>query len=157
MGIPLTIYSLYQLQGAGCRHHLLLRVEQPAFSNADAGEYDHAVVVAEEKRRALLQTYERDVLPLECTAAHAASLAGELQASPAGEEMLEGRAGTHVDLWVAETRFGPPWVVMGAAEDEDAFWRQVEADDDLSSLGPVRPAVKRRAFFLAEAAGGTLT
>lgn len=154
MGIPLTIFSLHRLRGAGCEHHLLLRVEQPAFSNADAGEYDHAVEIAEEKRRALLRNYERDVLPLECAAAHQASLAGELQARPVGEEMLEGRGGSYLELWVAETRLGPPWVVMGTAEDEDAFWREVEADADLASLGALRPAVRRRAFFLAEDAGG---
>ena len=47
-------------------------------------------------------------------------------------------------------RHGAPWVVMGTAADEDAFWREVGADEDLSSLHPIRPAVRRRAFFVVE-------
>ena len=151
MGIPLTIFSLHRLrnQDAGCLHHLLLRVEQPAFSNADAGEYDHAVRIADGKRRVLIRTYE-DMLAGECAAPHEVSLVGELQAWPAGDELIDGRGGCDVDVWVAETRFGHPWVVMGTAESEEAFWRAVEADEDLARLRPVRPALRYRAFFLAE-------
>ncbi|HEX8692725.1 MAG TPA: hypothetical protein VF746_09915 [Longimicrobium sp.] len=151
MGIPLAIFSLHRLRSerAGCLHHLLLRVEQPAFSNADAGEYDHAVEVAEGKRRALIRAYE-ERLAGACAAPHEVSLVGELQSWPAGDELIDGRGGCDVDVWVAETRYGHPWVVMGTAESEEAFWREVEADDDLAGLGPVRPAVRHRAFFLAE-------
>jgi hypothetical protein len=152
MGIPLTVFTLHRLQneGAGCVHDLLLRVEQPAFSNADQGAYDHAVEVADGKRSALIRVYESEVLAGECAAPHAVSLVGELQSSPTGDELSTDRGGFYVDLWVAETRFGSPWVVMGTAEDEAAFWRAVEADEVLSSLGGVRPAVQRRAYFLAE-------
>ena len=54
MGIPLTIFSLYRLDGDGgaCPHHLLLRVRQAGFSNADEGEYAHAAAAAEQARRA---------------------------------------------------------------------------------------------------------
>jgi hypothetical protein len=151
MGIPLTVFSLHRLrnEGAGCLHHLLLRVEQSAFSNADAAEYDHAAEVADEKRAVLIRAYQ-EMLAGECAAPHEVSLAGELQAWPAGDELVDGRGGYDVDVWVAETRFGHPWVVMGTAESEEAFWREVEGDEDLASLGAVRPAVKHRAFFLAE-------
>ncbi|HSU17066.1 hypothetical protein [Longimicrobium sp.] len=131
-----------------------MRVGQPEFSNANAGAYDHAAGVAERKRQALIRLYEAEVLARICGAGHEVSLAGELQAYPAGDELMDGAGGGEVDMWVAETRFGAPWVVMGTAEDEDAFWREVEADDDLASLGPVRPAVMRRAFFLAERSDG---
>jgi hypothetical protein len=151
MGIPLTVFTLHRLrnEGAGCLHHLLLKVEQPAFSNADAGAYDHAVEVAEGKRRVLIRAYE-EMLTGECAAPHEVSLVGELQAWPAGDELIDGRRGYDVDLWVAETRFGHPWVVLGTAESEEAFWREVAADEDLARLDPVRPAVRHRAFFLAE-------
>ena len=152
MGIPLNVFTLHALEnaGAGCRHHLLLRVEQPAFSNADAGEYDHVARIADEKRRALIRAYESDVLAGACPAPHGAKLAGELQSYPAGEELIDDPGGHEVEVWVAETRFGHPWVVMGTAEDEAAFWRAVEADEDLAGLGPIRPAVMHRAYFLAE-------
>lgn len=150
MGIPLAVFSLYALEGDGCVHALLLRVRQPGFSNADAGACDRAVQAAEARRSALLRIYQSDLLPRECAAPHQARLVGELQAWPAGDGLAEGAGGGEVELWVAQTRYGAPWVVLGTAESEAAFWRRVEEDDDLAALGPVRPAVRQRAFFLAD-------
>lgn len=152
MGIPLTLFSLYTLQNddRGCQHHLLLRVEQPAFSNADQGAYDDAVEVADRKRRVLIEAYETELLAATCPGPHTVRLVGELQAYPAGDVFFEEHGGFGIDLWIAETRYEHPWVVMGAAEDEAAFWRTVEEDEDLKGLGPIRPARKLRAFFLTE-------
>jgi hypothetical protein len=152
MGIPLTIFSLYRLEGddGGCAHPLLLRVHQPGFSNADAAEYDAAFAAAEARRQALIATHASDGLARECAGPHTARLVGELQARPVGEALAEGPGGTDVELWMAQTRFGAPWVVLGTAEDEDAFWRGIEEDDDLSGLGPIRPAERLRAYFIAD-------
>ena len=152
MGIPLTIFSLYRLdgEGGGCPHHLLLRVRQDGFSNADAGEEDLVFAVAEAKRRARIRIYEAGVLAKECAVPHVATLVGELQAHPVGEALDEHPGGAAVDLWIAQTRYGAPWVVLGTADDEEAFWRAVGESDDLSSLGPTRPAVRQRAFFLTD-------
>jgi hypothetical protein len=150
MGIPLTVFTLYRLEGDGCAHHLLLRVRQQAFSNADAGDYDRVVEAAEARRDALLRRYQSDLLPKECAAAHAVRLIGEMQAWPAGEVLSEGAGGDKVEVWVAQTRYGAPWVVMGTAESEAAFWRAVDEDDELAGLGALRPAVLQRAFFLAD-------
>ncbi len=152
MGIPLGIFSLYRLhgEGANCNHYLLLRVEQPAFSNADQRDYDNAVEVADRKRSVLIRAYQSKALANECAKPHVASLVGELQALPTGDELIEGHGGFNVDLWMAETRFGHPWIVMGTADDEETFWREVEKDEDLSRLGAVKPATKQRAFFLTE-------
>lgn len=157
MGIPLDIFSLHRLRGEGasCQHYLLLRVGQPAFNNADEGDYAKAVDAADKKRSALIEAYEAEVLAGGCAGRHAASLVGELQASPTGDELFEERGGFYVDLWVAETRFGHPWVVLGTAENEEAFWRGVEQDENLSSLGARTPAKKLRAYFLAEGASDT--
>jgi hypothetical protein len=154
MGIPLDIFSLYRLQSedADCRHHLLLRVEQPEFSNADESQYADAVDVAEQKRSALLEVYQAETLAAQCPAQHAVQLVGELQASPTGDELFEEYGGFYVDLWIAETRFGHPWVVLGTAGSEAAFWREVEQDEDLLRLGPTMPARKQQAYFLAEQA-----
>jgi len=151
MGIPLTVFSLYRLDGEGdaCPHYLLLRVHQPEFGNADAASYDRAVDAAEAKRRALLGLHA-GMLAKECAVSHAATLVGELQSLPVGEALVDGPGGGDVELWVAQTRFGAPWVVLGTAESEDAFWRAVEEDGDLSGLGPIRPAERLRAFFLAD-------
>ncbi len=157
MGIPLDIFSLHELgsEGADCQHHLLLRVEQPAFNNADEGDYAYAVDAADKKRLALIEVYEAEVLAGECAARHGARLVGELQARPAGDELSEGHGGFYVDLWVAETRFGHPWVVMGTAENEEEFWRAVGQDENLSSLGAGGPARRQRAYFLTEKGNAT--
>ena len=152
MGIPLNVFSIHRLRSedAGCQHYLLLRVGQAAYSNADQGEYDYAVEVTERRRSALIEAYESGVLAGRCAVSHEVNLVGELQAYPAGGELFAGCGGFHIDLWVAETRFGHPWVVMGAAEDEERFWREVERDENLSSLGASGPARQERVFFLAE-------
>lgn len=152
MGIPLEIFSLYRLHSEDnpCQHYLLLRVEQPEFRNAVQTEYDAAVEVAEQKRQTLLNLYQAEVLANQCAGSHAIDLVGELQASAIGDELSEGPGGGYVDVWVAATRFGHPWVVLGTAENEAAFWCEVEQDEDLAYLGAVRPATQQRAFFLTE-------
>jgi hypothetical protein len=150
MGIPLTVFSLYRLEGDGCAHHLLLRVRQPAFSNADAGDYDRVVQAAEARRSALLRHYQSDLLPEECAAWHQVLLIGEMQSWPVGDALAGGAGGGEVEVWIAPTRYGAPWVVMGTAESEAAFWRAADEDDDLAGLGAIRPAVLQRAFFLAD-------
>lgn len=152
VGIPLDIFSLHLLRGeaADCRHFLLTRVGRPAFGNADEGDYARVVDAADKKRRSLIEEYEARVLAAECGGPHSVNLAGELQARPVGDELSEGSGGFCVELWVAGTRFGHPWVVMGTAESEEEFWREVGRDEDLLALGPSAPAERRRAYFLAD-------
>jgi hypothetical protein len=152
MGIPLDIFSLYQLQNqdTSCQHHLLLKVRQAEFSNADQGEYDDVVQVAEAKRHALLQLYITKILANECANHHEISLLGELQNAPIGDELCRGDRDLYVDLWVAATRFGHPWVVMGTAENEAEFWRSLAQEEELAHLGAIRPASQYRAFWLTE-------
>lgn len=152
MGIPLDIFSLYQLwnEGDNCHHYLLLKVEQGAFNNADEGEYDHVVKVADQKKNALIEFYKAAILVNECAGTHGLRLVGELQSAPVGNELFEEFGGFSVNLWIAETRFGHPWVVLGTAENEAAFWQAIERDADLSNLGATKPAQQQRAFFLTE-------
>lgn len=152
MGIPLDVFRLYRLRGEGCEHHLLLRVGRPAFSNADEGDYGRAAEAADAKAHALLELYERGELSAVCVREHAPELAGELQARPVGDELSEGVGGVYVEPWVAATRFGHPWVVLGTAASEEEFWRALEEDEDLSNLGARGPARGVRAFFLTEPA-----
>ena len=151
MGIPLDIYTLYRLaqQGNRCEHFLLLRVERPGFCNAIEPEYEAAIAIAQERQTRLLTRYHQ-VLAHQCPGHHSCELVGELQCFPVGEELLDADGGFDIDLWVAETQFGCPWVVMGTAASEEEFWQGVEADDDLMSLKAIKPAVKRRVWFLTQ-------
>ena len=152
MGIPLDIFSLYQLQNPDthCQHYLLLKVRQAEFSNADQGEYEVVVQVAETKRHSLLKLYITTILADECANHHEISLLGELQNAPIGDELHQEVGKLYVDLWVAATRFGHPWVVMGTAESEAAFWQAIAQDEDLAGLGAIRPASQYSAFFLTD-------
>jgi hypothetical protein len=152
MGISLDIFSLYQLRNpdAHCQHCLLLKVRQAEFRNADQGEYDFVAKVADAKRDALLQLYRTTILANECANHHEISLLGELQNAPIGDELYQEVGKFYVDLWLATTRFGHPWVVMGTAADEEEFWREVEQDEDLAYLEAIRPPRQKRAFFLTE-------
>jgi len=118
-------------------------VRQSGWRNADASEYDAAFDQAEERRQTLLVAH----FGVEPAAAH---LLGELQFHPPGDALRDGPGGAEVELWVAETRYGAPWVVLGTAPSEKAFWRAVSGDDDLSGLGALRPARRVRAFFLTD-------
>lgn len=159
MGIPLDIFTLHLLRGeeTNCQHYLLLKVERPSFNNADEVDYARAVDAAGIKTRALVEVYETQALAGECDGPHAVDLVGELQSYPAGGEVFAEGGGFFVELWVARTRFGHPWVVMGTAESEEEFWRAVEQDDELSGLGAGGPAEKRRAYFLTEEGDATPT
>ena len=152
MGLPLPVFSLYRLQdeGLNCSHYLLLRVEQAAFSNADQQEYDAAVEAADRKKSNLTEFYTSRMLARECAGHHVVSLIGELQSYPCGGPGFDGCGGFYLDLWVAETRFGHPWVVMGTGESEEDFWCGVEGDEELAGLAAVRPAGVQRAYFLTE-------
>lgn len=152
MGIPLEIFSLYQLQNpdAHCQHYLLLKVRQAEFNNADQGEYDFVAQMADAKRNTLLELYITKILADECANHHEISLLGELQNAPIGDELYQEVGKLYVDLWVATTRFGHPWVVMGTAANEAAFWRAIAQDEELAHLGASSPAKQYRAFLVTE-------
>ena len=150
MGIPTDIFTLYRLQGAGsgCDHYLLVKVSQEGYSNADAAAYDHVARIADAERAAMLERYTTRILPHECEAPHRATLVGELQAHPVGDELFAETGGFPLDLWIAPTHIGHPWIVMGTAASEEIFWRDLEEDEELRQLRPQRPASRVRVFFL---------
>lgn len=148
MGASLDVYSLMRLRGINdsCNHHLLVKVERPGFSNVCEAEYQAAVEEVEARRDRLVAAY----LSEECKGEHDVLLEGELQGFPVGSECYSPVGRKWLDLWVAQTGHGHPGVVMGTAPTEEAFWQEVEGDEDLLSLKPLRPAQSVRAFFIQE-------
>jgi hypothetical protein len=152
MGIQLDIFSLYQLgnEHTNCQHFLLIKVEQPSFNNSDESDYAKALDTADEKKSALIALYESVNLADECPCLHHVKLVGELQAYPSGDVLFDEYGGFYVDLWTADTRFGHPWMILGTAQSEEAFWQEVDQDENLSQLGGIKPAKKQRTYFLTE-------
>ena len=145
VGAELWIYSLVCFANAErmCEHHLLLRATRPSFSNASQSDEARASDLADTERERLTERYRVGVLAERCGARHEHRLVGELQLCPIGEELYADEPVLDLPIWVADMRFGPRWVILGTAESEAAFWREVEEDDDLLpliTLGRKKPA-----------------
>jgi hypothetical protein len=159
VGAETWIYSLVCFANAErmCQHHLLLRATRPSFSNASQRDEERARDSADSERERLTEGYEVEVLAERCGTRHERRLVGELQLGPTGEELYADVGALDLPIWVADTRFGPPWVILGTAESEEAFWREVEEDDDalaLITLGPQKPARQIMVDFVPGSAGG---
>jgi len=145
VGAETWIYSLVCFANAErtCEHHLLLRATRPSFSNASERDAERATDLADSECKRLTERYEVEGLVERCGAQHERRLVGELQLGPVGEELYADVGALDLPIWVADTKFGPPWVILGTAESEDAFWREIEEDDDvlsLRTLDPQKPA-----------------
>lgn len=157
MGVPIEVYELHRYEAAaGCRHDLLLRAARPGWSNADQAAQDAADAFVDSALRHLRGWWERHRLPVDCPRPHTARRLGVLHEVPVGDALCEPGLRS-VDIWVAPTGYGAPWVVLGTAPTEDDFWREV-GDSDLAALRPRRPAEPCRAYFLTDQDGrGDLT
>ena len=159
VGAEIWIYSLIYFANAErmCEHHLLLKATRPSFSNANQRDEDRASDLADTERERLTERYRVGVLAERCGALHEHRLVGELQLSPIGEELYADEPVLDLAIWVADTKFGPPWVILGTAASEAAFWREVEEDDDvlaLITLGPKKSARQIIVDFIPEFARG---
>jgi hypothetical protein len=145
VGAESWIYSLvcFTNPERACEHHLLVRATRPSFSNANQRDEDRASDLADAELERLTDAYKAGPLAERCGVPHEQRLAGELQLGPTGEDLYADTPARDLPIWVADTSFGPPWVILGTATSEAAFWREVEEDDDalaLNTLGPQKPA-----------------
>lgn len=150
VGVPVKIFRLFSYQP--CGHELLVRVVRPAASNADQGALDAADDVADSATERLCTWWEQWRLQPECPHQHTSSLVAEMQEEPVGEDLFgSGRRG--LGVWVARTKYGAPWMVLGTASTEAEFWQQVRVDSVLLDLGPLAPAELRHVYFLTDEDG----
>ncbi|MGW7436190.1 hypothetical protein [Streptomyces sp. NPDC054849] len=147
MGAPIKIFRLFSYRP--CGHDLLVRVVRPAAPNADQGALDASDDVADSATEQLRTWWEQWHLRPACPHRHTAALVGELQEEPVGEDLF-GSGPRRLGVWVASTKYGAPWVVLGTAPTEEQFWHQVRADSGLHGLGPLAPAELRHVSFLTD-------
>jgi hypothetical protein len=140
MGVETDVYWLvrFECQDGTGAHHLLARARRGSFSNADQTDEDRAIDEVEAARERVEATYLQHTLSERCRASHARALIGEFQHGPVGDDLHSDEAAGALDVWVAETAFGRPWIILGTVPNEAAFW--VEADARLSRLRPLHPA-----------------
>lgn len=144
------IYSLYQVACPGASPAaLLLRVTRPAYQNASQAHADWAEAQADGRRAQLLEAYQawRRAAGGGCNL----TLLGVCEGEPPGDALYEDHGWVDLDLWVAATRFGPPWVLLGVAASEADFFAEIADNSLYASYAPVRPAQRLRAFFITEA------
>ena len=148
MAIATDVYSLYAalIPGEGNPRTLLTRVTRRDFSNADQEDEDSAESGVEEAESALITHYWRQIFGMD--APSELNKIGEMQGHPAGEILEFAEETMKVNIWIAESAFGPPWLVLGTADSEDDFWRLIESDPDLAALKPTRPARRTQTCFL---------
>ncbi|MGB7343521.1 MAG: hypothetical protein WBD20_04875 [Pirellulaceae bacterium] len=144
MGSRLHIFSLYKHSSQAA---LLLRVERRESSNADEADCSSAIEEAYDCRERLL-AHTTSALNLDTNIAP--ELVGEYQNFPVGDLLYEAPDGAAFDIWVAPTRYGHPWVILGTATDEQSFWAEVADDSDLESFGATPPAQKMTVQFFTE-------
>src|SRR5687768_9511301 len=131
MGIPTDIYSLFEitLVGEAKKARLLTRVMRDGFANWNQADEDDVNRQATEEEQRLVDRFVKVVL--EFDGVYESRKVGELQYSPVGEALADPNLQGDVSVWVATTYYGPPWVVLGTAESEDAFWQEVNEGKDL--------------------------
>ncbi|MBW5482804.1 hypothetical protein [Streptomyces bambusae] len=147
MSVQTKIFRLFSYRP--CGHELLVRVVRPAASNADQGALDAADGVADAATERLRTWWEQSRLQPDCPHRHTSSLVAEMQEEPVGEDLL-GSGRRQLGVWVAGTKFGAPWMVLGSASTEAEFWREVRLDSDLVDLGPLAPAELHHVHFLTD-------
>lgn len=76
---------------------------------------------------------------------------GALEGYSVGDILFDDTV-TAAELWWAPTRYGPTWLVLGTAADESSFWRLVDDDGDLNTLGAHGPATRQRATIIGSLA-----
>ncbi|HEY7591764.1 MAG TPA: hypothetical protein VH969_01315 [Actinophytocola sp.] len=147
-------FRLYRYTGLLCRHDLLVRVDRPAYSNADQGAEDAADDFADSAAAHLREWWARRLLRRDCTGEHRSELLGTMDGDPPTDGALDGAGLRHCRVWVAH-HADPRWIVVGEAASEAEFWTAV-ADDDRSV--PERPAAAHDVYLLTVEDGrGDLT
>ena len=134
MGSPTNIFRLFKRtdETSNSRPYLLLSLRRGEFSNSD----EDSLRKAEQHFERRLETH----LSRQGINTHELQLVGECQGFAIGDVLYEGPDKQDVGLWYAETKFGHPWIVLGTAGSEEGFWNEVDSDEELSGLEPLRPA-----------------
>jgi hypothetical protein len=137
-------FRLYRYTGLLCRHDLLVRVDRPAYANADQGAEDAAEDFADSAAEHLRGWWERRLLRRDCAGEHRSRLLGTMGADPPTDGVLYGPGLRRCRVWVAR-HADPRWIVVGDAATAEEFWAAVE-DDDFTV--PQRPATEHEVYLL---------
>jgi hypothetical protein len=145
------VYSLYHVEcSTRGPSMLLVRVTRPSYRNASQAEEDWAYQEEDHQRARLLATYQ-----IKCQASCGSdctlTLRGICEGEPPGDILYEEHGQVTLALWLTATRFGHPWVLLGVAPTEDAFFTEVTTNTLYANYYPERPAQQVNVYFITEA------
>ena len=146
MGIPLDVYFVYRLDTQNCGSQFVcFTAHRPGYSNAIQFEEDAAEGQLDANRDQRLREAIQAVS--KCGVVRPSEMVGCSYEAPVGEDMYDSTPRT-LDIWLAEQRYGRPWVILGTAESEEAFWKAVQEDSDLVACAPHGSAQKLSVLYL---------
>jgi hypothetical protein len=146
MGIDLDVYYVYELETEGCgSRYFCFTAHRPGYSNAIQSEEDTAETQLEMNKNKRLQEAVGSLSS--CGGVIKVDMIGCSYELPVGEALYESRSQS-LEIWIAEQKYGSPWIILGTADSETEFWEAVSADTDLMACGPKLPAQKLTVSFL---------
>jgi hypothetical protein len=148
MAAPIDVYYLVKFAPPPVDHppYLLLKLTQAEYANWSQTQEDAAVADVIQRRDQIIGSLVSQIEPSASPAT--AEVVGEFQGYPDGDAFYEETDRQALDVWVAPTRFGHYWIVLGIAVSEEAFWQKIAEDEDAAGLGPTRPARQLTVRFL---------
>ena len=145
MASLLSIYSLYKVPHESM--YYLLRTERPGFSNASQDQEDLAHQIEENKRSYMLTCIGKN---LNLNDAKTFECIGELQGFPIGDALYADHGNTLLNIYILETAYGKPWIILGAANTAAEFLAELNEDEDLMGLKPIGQPQNIQARFFTE-------
>lgn len=146
MAREITIYSLYKLTASDhSEEYLLLRTEQPSYSNANQSQENAGLNIETKKRQLLLKSYinhKKRNPEIE--------FIGELQLPPFGDKLYADKGNFRLIVCYQQTEFGKPWIILGNTNTISDFQKELADDNDMLSLKPIGPVEKIEAMFITE-------
>ena len=52
--------------------------------------------------------------------------------------------------WIANTKYGSPWIVLGATPTEEEFWDNLQTNSLLENYAPQKPAQQMQVYFMTQ-------
>ena len=146
MASGITIYSLYKLSKIEVvDEYLLLRTEQPSYSNANQNQENEGFEIEQQKRKFLLNSY------IDLNAKNAEiEFIGELQLPPIGEKLYAEKGLFKLPIFYQQIEYGKHWIILGSANTIVDFEKELADDDDLLSLKPIGAIMQVDATFITE-------
>jgi len=120
MGSQTAVFEFYTYScGRRCEHTILVRVNRPAYPNADQGAEDAAEAFATSAADHLRTWWERWLLPRDCRRQHEC-VQWDTAVTDTMSPELDGPGLRHLTVWLADDGED---LVLGAAATEPEFWQ----------------------------------